>query len=102
MKRDEIRCRHGEEKTRALIGYPVPTSVTEIRQFMGLYNFFRKYIINFSIIAEPLHGLTRKAAQSDPEALSQLRVEKWIFSLWWNPWNDSSITLLVKTFQAGD
>jgi hypothetical protein len=61
MKRDEIRCRPGEEKTRAVTSNAVPTSVTEIRQFMALCNFFRKFIINFSIIAEPLHVLIRKA-----------------------------------------
>jgi transposase InsO family protein len=56
-------CRPGEMKTRPVTDYPVPTNVTEIRQFMGLCNFFRKFIINFSIIAEPLHVLTRKAVK---------------------------------------
>ena len=38
--------------------YPKPTNVTELRQFLGLCNFQRKFINQFSTIAKPLSCLT--------------------------------------------
>ena len=38
---------------------PQPTNVTGIRRFIGLSSFYRKFIKNFSIIARPLHELTK-------------------------------------------
>ena len=38
--------------------YPKPTTVTELRQFLGLVNFQRKFIDNCSLIAKPLSELT--------------------------------------------
>ena len=40
--------------------YPVPTSVKEVRQFLGLCSHYRKFIRNFSGIAAPLSQLTTK------------------------------------------
>ncbi|XP_020999445.1 uncharacterized mitochondrial protein AtMg00860-like [Arachis duranensis] len=37
-----------------------PTSVTEIRSFLGLVGYYRKFIKGFSQIALPLKKLTRK------------------------------------------
>lgn len=38
--------------------FPVPTTVTQVRQFLGLVTFQRKFIRNCSIIAQPLSKLT--------------------------------------------
>ena len=38
---------------------PQPNNVTGIRRFIGLSGFYRKFIHNFSIIARPLHDLTK-------------------------------------------
>jgi hypothetical protein len=37
-----------------------PTSVTEIRSFLGLAGYYRRFIEGFSLIATPLTQLTRK------------------------------------------
>jgi len=37
-----------------------PTSTKEVQQFLGLCNYYRQYIRNFSDIASPLSHLTRK------------------------------------------
>ena len=40
----------------------MPTNVQEIRQFIGLCNFFRAHVRNVSLIGAPLNRLTSKAA----------------------------------------
>ena len=48
------------QKIAAIKEWPVPTNVHEIRSFIGLCSYYRKFIRDFSEIAEPLHKLTRK------------------------------------------
>jgi len=40
--------------------WPIPTNVTEIRSFMGEAQYLRKFIVNFSNVATPLHAITAK------------------------------------------
>ena len=42
-----------------------PTSPTEIRSFLGLVEYYWRFIENFSIIAAPLTKLTRKEVKFD-------------------------------------
>lgn len=42
--------------------WPKPTSVTEVRQFVGLASYYRKFIPNFATICKPLHKLTEKTS----------------------------------------
>ena len=41
---------------------PPPKTVTEVRSFLGLAGYYRRYVKNFTAIAGPLHALTRKDA----------------------------------------
>lgn len=41
-------------------GYSVPHSINEVRQFLGIASYYRRFIPGFAKIAEPLHALTRK------------------------------------------
>lgn len=54
--------RPGVMKTAAVANWTEPTSVKEIRQFLGLCSFFRRTIPGFAMIAAPLTRLTRKDA----------------------------------------
>jgi hypothetical protein len=48
--------------TAAVRDWPVPTSFGELRQFLGLINYFRKFIPRYSSVAAPLTDLTKKDA----------------------------------------
>ena len=41
---------------------PPPKTATEVRSFLGLAGYYRRYVKNFAAIAGPLHALTRKDA----------------------------------------
>ena len=49
-------------KTERVISWPLPTSKREVQQFLGLANYYRRFIKNFAKIANPLHKLTEKSA----------------------------------------
>ena len=40
--------------------WPAPTSVKQVRSFLGFCNFYRAFIRGFSHLAKPLNNLTRK------------------------------------------
>ncbi|XP_075504462.1 putative mitochondrial protein AtMg00860 [Primulina tabacum] len=48
------------EKVEAVRDWPVPNSVTEIRSFLGLAGYYRKFVQDFSSIVVPLTPLTKK------------------------------------------
>jgi hypothetical protein len=50
----------GVDKLKAVKEAKPPANVHEVRQFLGLCNFFRSHVRNFATIASPLTKLTRK------------------------------------------
>ena len=48
------------KRVSAVADFPVPASVTQVRQFVGLTSYYRRFIKNFAKTAAPLHNLTRK------------------------------------------
>ena len=51
------------EKISAIKEWLVPTSVTQLRSFVGICAYYRRFIGSFSEIAKPLHKLTEKGAK---------------------------------------
>lgn len=49
-------------RIRTVQDFPVPTSVKEVRQFVGLASYYHQFISGFAKIAQPLHSFTRKGA----------------------------------------
>ena len=48
------------EKTEAVEKWPTPKNIKEVRSFLGLCSYYRKFIFHFADIARPLHKLTEK------------------------------------------
>ncbi|KAL5477929.1 hypothetical protein EMCRGX_G024787 [Ephydatia muelleri] len=51
------------EKITVMQKWPTPTNATEVRQFLGLASYYRRYVNNFADVAAPLHSLTQKAVE---------------------------------------
>ncbi|KAK8773672.1 hypothetical protein V5799_011792 [Amblyomma americanum] len=48
------------EKLRCVSDFPSPTSVRQVRQFLGLIGYYRRHIEEFAKLAKPLTALTAK------------------------------------------
>ena len=59
------------EKIRAILDWPTPKNVTELRGFLGLCTYYRRYVSGFSQMTAPLTYLTKKGAFSWSEATQQ-------------------------------
>ena len=71
------------KKTDSIQSWPTPTCLRDIQVFLGMANFYRRFIKNFSTIAEPL---TRLLTKSLPFA--------------WGPEQDHSFSTLKQAFQS--
>jgi len=49
-----------KEKVEGVLNWPAPKNVKEVQKFLGLANYYRRFIKDFAKIAAPLHVLVRK------------------------------------------
>jgi len=50
-------------KLKGIRDWPTPTTVKQVRGFLGFGNFYRRFIRNFSTLAKPLNDLLKKDHQ---------------------------------------
>lgn len=48
------------DKVRAVTNYPTPKSSKQVKSFLGLVGYYRKFISHFAEIAKPLNNLQKK------------------------------------------
>ena len=50
-------------KVHVVENFPTPTNLKELRAFLGLANYYRRFVKGFADIASPLNALTRKGVK---------------------------------------
>jgi len=48
------------EKIEKVLNWPASRNIKEVQKFLGLANYYRRFIKDFAKIAAPLHVLVRK------------------------------------------
>ena len=66
------------EKVQAVKDAPVPRNVTELKSYLGLLNYYGKFLPNLSSVLAPLHSLLRKSMRWSwkPEHEKSFRTSK--------------------------
>ena len=63
-------------KTKIIDEYPVPTSIKEVKSYVSLMSYYRKFVPGFAQIAKPLTTLLEKNAEFKWSVECQLAFEK--------------------------
>ncbi|KFD63451.1 hypothetical protein M514_24377 [Trichuris suis] len=68
---DHNGVRLAPEKVEAVLTFPAPTTTKELRQFLGMINFYRRFLPNIATTLEPLDTIVSRNCQritlSQPE-----------------------------------
>ena len=49
-----------KEKVKGVLEWPMPKCVKDIQKFLGLANYYHRFIEGFATVARPLHDLVKK------------------------------------------
>ena len=59
-----------KSKLQAIAQFPLPVTKKQVRSFLGLTGYYRRFILNYASIAAPLTSLTSLTRKSVPESMS--------------------------------
>ena len=54
-----------QEKVKGVLDWPTPQSVKDVQKFLGLANYYHRFIKGFASIARPLHDMVKKDKKWD-------------------------------------
>ena len=54
------RIKMEKEKVRGVLEWPTPKCVKDVQKFLGLVNYYRRFVKDFAEIARPMHRLVHK------------------------------------------
>lgn len=57
---DRVGLRTDPEKIKAMLEYPRPKTATEIKRFLGITSWYRRFIKDFASLTAPISALTKK------------------------------------------
>ena len=94
------------EKTEAVKDWPVPRNLREVRSFVGLCSYYRRFVAGFADIAAPLHVLMRKNAKFEwylecQEAFDSLEDKLTTAPVLGMPQNDGQFLLYTDASDSG-
>ena len=49
-----------KKKVDEVLSWPEPKNIKDVRKFLGLANYYRRFIKDFAWVARPMNMLTRK------------------------------------------
>lgn len=64
------------DRLKAISEYPAPKNAKALKRYLGLMNWFKKFIPNYSSIANPLYKLLRKGVKFTWQTEHQISFEK--------------------------
>ena len=74
------------DKVRVVQEFPTPSNLMELRSFLGIANYYRRFVRGFSNVANPLNGQRRTfllfGLQLVPRHLTSLRVPWFLYRFW--------------------
>jgi hypothetical protein len=56
-------CKPDPEKVKAIADMQYPKNVHELRRFLGMVSYYRKFVKDFADITAPLYDLSKKNSQ---------------------------------------
>ena len=73
---DKDRVHMDPEKIKVIQGWPPPTTVHEVQQFIGLCGFYQQFIAGFQAVAAPLTAMFKADFQWERTAVHQASFDK--------------------------
>lgn len=72
---DELGLRPDPEKVSCVLKVQLPSTVTELRRFVGMASWYRRFIENFAIHAAPLHDLIKGGGKGRKLAWNEIAIK---------------------------
>ncbi|KAI4885438.1 hypothetical protein NFI96_003949 [Prochilodus magdalenae] len=60
---DSVELHKSDDKIKAIVEAPVPTDTTQLRSFLGLINYYARFVPNMSTLLHPLNALLHKGCE---------------------------------------